>query len=41
MAPETFKAGYYNAKYTDIWAIGATLFYFLTGRIPFPGKSYF
>ena len=46
MAPETLKGfekslvinlivGNYNAKQTDIWAAGGTLYYFLVGKIPF------
>ena len=41
MAPETFQVGIYNAKLTDIWAVGATLYYMILGKVPFPGKNYY
>ncbi|KRX05824.1 Protein kinase-like domain [Pseudocohnilembus persalinus] len=35
MPPETFKSAKYQAKPTDIWAAGCTLYYMVVGRIPF------
>ena len=41
MAPETFIPGYYSTLENDIWAAGATLYYFLVGQTPFKGKNYY
>eukprot|EP01017_Pseudomicrothorax_dubius_P023047 TRINITY_DN24764_c0_g1_i2.p1 TRINITY_DN24764_c0_g1~~TRINITY_DN24764_c0_g1_i2.p1 ORF type:complete len:165 (-),score=22.15 TRINITY_DN24764_c0_g1_i2:46-540(-) len=35
MSPETFSEGKFSGKSVDIWASGVTLYYFMTGKLPF------
>ena len=37
MAPEICKCANYKGRQTDIWATGVTLFYMVTGKLPFEG----
>ena len=37
MAPEVFTYNY--GAPCDIWALGVSLFYMLTGKLPFKGKD--
>jgi serine/threonine protein kinase len=39
MAPEICKCGNYKGKQTDIWAAGVTLYYMITGKLPFEGSD--
>ena len=38
MAPELFKDKLASAP-CDCWSIGAMIFFFLTGCVPFPGDT--
>lgn len=37
MAPEIFGINYYNPSRADIWAMGVTMYYIVTGQYPFNG----
>ena len=37
-APELFTADHYLGQPVDMWACGVTLYFVLTGRMPFPGR---
>ena len=39
MSPEQLRSTRDVDHRTDIWALGAILFYLVTGRLPFPGES--
>ena len=38
-APELLQEQSYMGPPVDMWALGATLFYIVTGNVPFPGSS--
>ena len=39
MPPEAHKDGAYKGKPADIWACGITLFYMITGKLPFSSRK--
>lgn len=39
LAPEVCKGQKYKGRQSDIWACGITLFYMVTGKLPFGGSS--
>jgi len=39
MAPEIWCGKSFKAKPTDVWAAGATLYFFITGNPPFRSKN--
>lgn len=40
MAPEVIQGNHPVDHLSDIYSLGATLFHFVTGRLPFPAKTY-
>ena len=39
MAPEICKCTSYKGRQTDLWAVGVTLYYMVTGKLPFVGAN--
>lgn len=39
MPPETYKAGQYDLKQSDIWSVGITLLVLLNGKLPYPEET--
>lgn len=39
-APEFFQAEEYEGRPVDIWSVGVLLFFMVTGRLPFLGRSF-
>ncbi|XP_031268888.1 serine/threonine-protein kinase GRIK1-like isoform X1 [Pistacia vera] len=38
-APECYLDAFYHGKAADIWAVGVTFYYIVTGQLPFLGES--